>query len=179
MNKNTILNYIILFIIFTFSYINSTQTVFANGQINYQFKESPPFKIGYGTTPEFPTIGNLGISLKVNYIDSEEPMIKGNISFIAKQPNQNDYSINKNMIETIQLGHYHSNIEIANEGIWEFKFTIHDGRQTKTISFESEVIKPDPYKGIFTSIALLAFIITLSLTIKTIIKNRSNNSIAS
>ena len=176
MKQNAKFKYLLLLIVIT-SYIYSTEILFANGQINYQFKESHPFKIGFGTTPQSPTTGNLKISLKINYINSEQPMIKGNVSFLARENNQKVYSINKNMIETIEFGHYHSNIEIPTEGLWVFKFTINDGIQTNTITFESEVTKRDPYQGIITSIALLAFITALSFTIRTIIKNRSNQSV--
>ena len=106
-------------------------------------------------------------------------MTKGNVSFSAKQNQQKAYSINKNMTQTIELGHYHSNVEIPTEGLWQFRFTINDGIQTNTVYFESNVVKRDPFQGILTSIALLAFIIALSLTIRTIIKNRSNNSVNS
>ena len=176
MKPNTKYKYLLLLIVIT-SYIYSTEILFANGQINYQFIESHPFKIGFGTTPQSPTTGNLKISLKINYIDSEQPMIKGNVSFLAKENNEKVYSVNKKMIETIEFGHYHSNIEIPTEGLWVFKFTINDGIQTNTVTFESEVAKRDPYPGIITSVALLAFITALSFTIRTIIKNRSNQSV--
>ena len=70
MKPNTKYKYLLLLIVIT-SYIYSTEILFANGQINYQFIESHPFKIGFGTTPQSPTTGNLKISLKINYIDSE------------------------------------------------------------------------------------------------------------
>ena len=178
MKRDSSFIYLLLLIVIT-SCIYSTEILFANGQINYRYQESDPFKIGFGTTPQSPTTGNLKLSLKINYINSEQPMIKGNVSFLARENNQKVNSINKNMIETIEFGHYHSNIEISTEGLWQFRFTINDGIQTNTVYFESNVVKRDPFQGILTSIALLAFIIALSLTIRTIIKNRSNNSVNS
>ena len=177
--KQNIIFYSLILIIIISAHFNSTEILFANGKINYQFKESYPFKVGYGTTPQSPTTGNLKISLKVNYIDTQKPMTRGNVSFMAKGDNQIGYSITKQMTETIEMGHYHSNFEIPYEGMWEFKFTIDDGMQKETIAFQRLVSKPEPYQGVLTSIALIVFIIILSLTVRTIIKNKSNNTSSS
>ena len=111
MKRDSSFIYLLLLIVIT-SCIYSTEILFANGQINYRYQESDPFKIGFGTTPQSPTTGNLKISLKINYINSEEPMTKGNVSFSAKQNQQKTYSINKKKrsMETTRTKLFHRRI---------------------------------------------------------------------
>ena len=166
----------------------ASSTSYANGRvIEWDFRTVGPYQIGFGKIPKSPVVGNFFVSILLTDLASEGRIIGANVVISATgPPDEGETSPMRDGPEIGPIvvqpdpdpeqfpGYYDSEtIMLDRPGWWTFSVLVDSPSGGKaTAEFPVNVTTPNPITGIVTLVALVAFIVVVSLAIRMYIRER-------
>ena len=155
--------------------------------IEWDFRTVGPYQIGFGKIPKSPVVGNFFVSILLTDLASEGRIIGANVVISATgPPDEGETSPMRDGPEIGPIvvqpdpdpeqfpGYYDSEtIMLDRPGWWTFSVLVDSPSGGKaTAEFPVNVTTPNPITGIVTLVALVAFIVVVSLAIRMYIRER-------
>ena len=161
---------------------------YANGRvIEWDLRTVGPYQIGFGKIPKSPVVGNFFVSILLTEAASEAPVIDASVVISATgppiegatSPMRGGPEIGPIVVQPDPNpeqypGYYDSEtIMLDRPGWWTFSVLVDSPSGGKaTAEFPVNVTTPNPITGIVTLVALVAFIVVVSLAIRMYIRER-------
>ena len=161
---------------------------YANGRVvEFDRQIVGPFEIALGKIPPSPIVGNLYLSILLTEVESKAPVlgakvvvsatgppIEGEASPMGDGPEIGPIVVNPDSDPQNYAGYYDTEqpIVLDRSGRWVFTVSVDGAAGEAKAEFAVEVTTPNPWPGIVTLVAMLAFIIVLALAIRMYLRER-------
>ena len=160
----------------------------ANGRvIEWDLRTAGAYQIGFGKIPKSPVVGNFYLSILLTDAASTTPVlgadvvvsaigppIEGETSPMGDGPEIGPTVVNPDPDPQNYPGYYDTEqpIVLDRPGRWVFTVSVDGAAGEAKAEFAVEVTTPNPWPGIVTLVAMLAFIIVVALAIRMYIRER-------
>ena len=160
----------------------------ANGRvIEWDLRTAGAYQIGFGKIPKSPVVGNFYLSILLTDAASTTPVlgadvvvsaigppIEGETSPMGDGPEIGPTVVNPDPDPQNYPGYYDTEqpIVLDRPGRWVFTVSVGGAAGEAKAEFAVEVTTPNPWPGIVTLVAMLAFIIVVAFAIRMYIRER-------
>ena len=168
--------YLTLMCFGVFLYVISPEDISAHGRLDrIEKKEFKKYEIGFGTNPSPPRVGFTRLIVTLDDRDTQTPIIGESITIVGVSPDSEKITIGP-LIGAMDFSttsyHYHGDINIHQNGKWEFLVMFEIDNIQVSIPFQSDVKDSNIFPGIISTIILISFIIIIAFSLRGSISNK-------
>ena len=166
----------------------ASSQAYANGRtVEFERQVAGSYEIAFGKIPPTPIVGNFFVSILLTDTTSNAPLMGANVVMSATGPPLEDETsptgdgpeigpivVQPDPNPEQYPGYYDSDtIVLERPGQWTFTVSVDTPESGEaTAEFLVDVTTPNPITGIVTLVALLAFIVVVSLAVRMYIRER-------
>ena len=159
-----------------FLYVISPEDISAHGRLDrIEKKEFKKYEIGFGTNPSPPRVGFTRLIVTLDDRDTQAPIIGESITIVGVSPNSEKITVGPligSMDFSTSSYHYHGDINIDQNGKWEFLVMFEIDDIQVSIPFQSDVRNSNIFPVIISTVILISFIIIIAFSLRGSISNK-------
>ena len=162
-----------------FLYVISPEDISAHGRLDrIEKKEFAKYEIGFGTNPSPPKVGFTRLIVTLDDRDTQTSIIGESITIVGMSPNSEKITVGP-LIGSMDFStasyHYHGDINIDQNGKWEFLVMFEVDILQVSVPFQSDVKDSNIFPGIISTIILISFIVIIAFSLRGFISNKFMN----